>query len=166
MSELARTISITVAAIIGAAVLWLVLDARMSAVEVTEADVTISSIAVLPFQAHSTLDSVNRVAEMITSKLIESLASIPHLKVASEDETRAFVGEQRPTFGEIGDRLAVSTILEGGVQKTQDRVRVAVQLVDAETGAHLWAKTYDRNVGDLDGIIADIEHSISEFVRD
>ena len=165
MSKVAHIIYLTVIAILGAAVIWLVCDAPMDTVQKTEAGLTISSIAVLPFYAFGTEDPAKQVAQTITSRLIESLGNKPHLKVAPERETREFA-DTDISIREIGDQLSVSTILEGAVRKTDDRVRVTIQLIDARTGAHLWSESYDRNIGDLDSIVADVERTIAALAPD
>jgi tetratricopeptide (TPR) repeat protein len=66
---------------------------------------------------------------------------------------------------QIAKRLGVSTILEGSVQKTDDRVRVSVQLINAASDAHLWAETYDRNLTDVFATESEIAKTIADTLR-
>lgn len=101
------------------------------------------SIAVLPFDSRST-DPENAIfADGIHDDLLTRLGNVEALKVIS----RTSVMEYRATtknLREIADELGVATVLEGAVQRSGDNVRINVQLIDAATDEHLWARTYDR----------------------
>ncbi len=104
------------------------------------------SIAVLPFINRSdATESAAVFADGVHDDLLTVLANIASLKVIS----RTSVMEYRDTtknMREIGDELGVATILEGGVQRAGNSVRINVQLIDTDTDEHLWAKTYDREL--------------------
>ncbi len=104
------------------------------------------SIAVLPFENRSAREDDRFFVDGIHDELLTHLAQIASLdKVIS----RTSVMEYRDTarnLREIGESLGVTTILEGGVQRAGDRVRVNVQLIDAATDNHIWAEFYDREL--------------------
>ena len=103
------------------------------------------SIAVLPFDSRST-DPENAIfADGIHDDLLTRLANVEALKVIS----RTSVMEYRDTtknLRQIADELGVATVLEGAVQRSGNNVRINVQLIDAATDEHLWARTYDREL--------------------
>ena len=103
------------------------------------------SIAVLPFDSRSTNPENAIFADGIHDDLLTRLANVEALKVIS----RTSVMEYRNTtknLRQIADELGVATVLEGAVQRSGNNVRINVQLIDAETDEHLWAKTYDREL--------------------
>jgi len=104
-----------------------------------------NSIAVLPFASRSTEASTTFFADGIHDDLLTMLANISSLKVIS----RTSVMEYKDTtknMRDIGRELGAATILEGGIQQAGDNVRINMQLIDAETDEHLWARTYDREL--------------------
>jgi TolB-like protein len=104
-----------------------------------------TAIAVLPFANRSNKDDDLFFTDGIHDDLLTQLAKIHELKVIS----RTSMMEYRDTsknLKQIGAELAVGTILEGGVQKVGDRVRVNAQLIEVATDRHLWAETYDREL--------------------
>ncbi|MDH3587862.1 MAG: tetratricopeptide repeat protein, partial [Gammaproteobacteria bacterium] len=119
------------------------------------------SIAVLPFTSRST-DAENALfADGIHDDLLTKLANTGGLKVIS----RTSVLEYRDTtknLRQIGEELGVDAVLEGAVQKMGDNVRINVQLIDAKTDEHLWAKTYDRQLTVQN--IFSIQSEISEAI--
>ena len=165
MPKLAHTIYLTVIAGLSATVIGLGYYAPKDTVQETEARPTITSIAVLPFHVRGSEDSAKQIAETIRSGLINGLSNEPHLKVASRGDTRVFA-DTTLSIRDIGDKLSVSTILEGAVQEMQDRVRVTVQLIDVGTDEHVWSQVYERDIDDLDSIVADVERSIATLARD
>ena len=103
------------------------------------------SIAVLPFANRSNKNDDLFFTDGIHDDLLTQLAKIRDLKVIS----RTSMMEYRDTsknLKQIGAELAVATILEGGVQKVGDRVRVNAQLIEVATDRHLWAESYDREL--------------------
>ncbi len=103
------------------------------------------SIAVLPFTNRSARQDDIYFTDGVHDDLLTQLAKIRAFKVIS----RTSVMEYRDTtknLRQIGDELGVSTILEGAVQRSGDRVRINVQLIDAESDEHLWAEKYDRRL--------------------
>ena len=104
-----------------------------------------ASIAVLPFSSRGTEATNTLFADGVHDDLLTKLANIGSLRVIS----RTSVMEYRDTtknLRQIGEELGVDTLLEGTVQHVGSTVRVNVQLIDAETDEHLWARIYDREL--------------------
>ncbi len=98
------------------------------------------SIAVLPFENMSR-DSANEpFAIGIHDDVLTQISRISALKVISRTSVMEYRGTTK-NLKVIGDELGVATVLEGGVQRAGDRVRINVQLIDTETDEHLWADT-------------------------
>ena len=110
------------------------------------------SIAVLPFENRSRLEEDAYFVDGLHDDILTQLTRIGGLTVISRTSVEQF-RDTRLTTREIGAKLGVSRILEGGVQRAGDRVRVTVQLVDTATDAHLWAESYDRKL-DAESIFA------------
>ena len=106
------------------------------------------SIAVLPFDNMSGDPKQDFFCDGITEGVITNLSKTPLLIVMARHSTFAY--KDKPVkVQQIGRELEVAYIMEGGVQKASNRVRITVQLIDARTGHHVWAETYDRNLEDI-----------------
>jgi TolB-like protein/Tfp pilus assembly protein PilF len=104
------------------------------------------SIAVLPFENRSAEgERAAFLAEGIHNDVLSQLSKIGSLKVISRTSVMGYRDEPR-NVREIAEDLGVSTLVEGGVQRSGDRVRITVQLIDARTDRHLWAESYDREL--------------------
>jgi len=113
--------------------------------ELVETDSSKMSIAVLPFDNRSNRDEDVYFTEGIHDDLLTTMANIGSMKVIS----RTSVMEYKDTtkkIPEIARELGVANILEGGIQRSGNQVRINVQLIDAETDEHLWAEIYDREL--------------------
>jgi TolB-like protein/class 3 adenylate cyclase/Tfp pilus assembly protein PilF len=122
------------------------------------------SIAVLPFENQSEDKANAYFADGIQAEILTRLASIADLKVISRTSTLRY--QSKPgNLAEIAKQLGVLNILEGSVQKVADRVRVNVQLVNAQTDSHLWAETYDRKLTDIFGVESEIAKGITESLQ-
>ncbi len=113
--------------------------------EVVETDTSRLSIAVLPFENRSDRSEDEYFAEGIHDDLLTSIANIGSMKVISRTSVMEYKGTTKK-IPEIARELGVANILEGGVQRSGNQVRINVQLIDAETDEHLWAETYDRQL--------------------
>ena len=111
-------------------------------------DSVTSSIAVLPFDNLSGDPEQEYFADGMTDDLITALAKNSDLLVIARDSTFVYKG-QPIDVREVAEKLSVRHILHGSVRRVGDQVRINVQLVDADTGSHLWAERYD---GDLNHI--------------
>lgn len=103
------------------------------------------SIAVLPFDNRSALPEDVFFVDGMHDDILTQLSKISGLKVISRTSVESF-RDSKLSMREIARRLGVKTILEGGVQRGGNRVRINMQLIDAETDGHLWAETYDREL--------------------
>ena len=117
------------------------------------------SIAVLPFINMSSDAEQEYFSDGLSEELLNLLAKIPELKVASRSSSFQFKGE-KIDITEVAQKLKVAHVLEGSVRKSGDNVRITAQLVKAEDGYHMWSETYDRS---LDNIFA-IQDEISAAV--
>jgi TolB-like protein/class 3 adenylate cyclase/Flp pilus assembly protein TadD len=106
------------------------------------------SIVVLPFTNLSNDPSQDYYADGITENLTTELSRVRSSFVIARNTAFTYKGKSVDAK-EIGKELGVRYVLEGSVQRDQNRVRVNVQLVDAESGAHLWADRFDEDVADL-----------------
>ena len=106
------------------------------------------SIAVLPFDNMSGDSSQEFFSDGITESIIATLSKIEHLFVIAR--TSSFTYKDKPVkVQKIAEDLGVRYVLEGSVQKTEDRLRVTAQLIDASEGQHLWSERYDRDLKDI-----------------
>ena len=122
------------------------------------------SIAVLPFENLSDDKSNAYFAEGIQDEILTRLSKIADLKVISRTSTERF--KSAPSdLREIAQKLGVSNILEGSVQKSGDAVRVTVQLIQAANDSHLWAETYDRKLSDVFGVESEIAQKIASSLE-
>jgi TolB-like protein/Tfp pilus assembly protein PilF len=103
------------------------------------------SIAVLPFDNRSKLEDDVFFVDGIYDDILTQLSKVSGMRVISRTSVEQFRGTKLP-IKNIAEQLGVAQVLEGGVQRAGDRVRVTVQLIDANTDAHLWAENYDREL--------------------
>lgn len=106
------------------------------------------SIAVLPFVNLSGDPDNEYFGDGLAEELLNALSGIEGLKVAARTSAFAFKGTNMDVRA-IGDTLGVTTVLEGSVRRSAERIRITAQLIDARTGYHLWSETYDRPLTDL-----------------
>jgi len=108
------------------------------------------SIAVLPFLNMSGDPEQEYFSDGLTENIIAGLSSDRRLLIIARNSTFAYKGKS-VEVKEVARKLGVQYVVEGSVQKTKDRVRITVQLIDANTGHHVWSDSYDR---ELKGIFA------------
>jgi TolB-like protein len=123
-----------------------------------------SSIAVLPFTNLSGDASRDYFSDGMSEELLNLLARIPGLKVASRTSSFAYKG-RNVDIREVGRELGVETVLEGSVRQAGDEVRITAQLIDAETGFHLWSETYERRLEDIFQVQDEIAAAIVDRLR-
>jgi len=117
------------------------------------------SIAVLPFTNLSADSEQEYFSDGITQDIITNLARFPDLFVISRNSTFTYKG-QSVMVKQVAEELGVRYVLEGSVQKAGKKLRITAQLIDATTGYHLWAKSYDRNLVDLFAVRDEVTQSI------
>jgi TolB-like protein len=106
------------------------------------------SIAVLPFVNMSGDPNQEYFSDGLTEELIDLLIRSTDLRVPASTSSFYFKGKQA-TIAQIASALSVSYVLEGSVRKSGNRVRITGQLIDATTGAHLWADRFDGTLEDI-----------------
>jgi len=120
-----------------------------------------NSVAVLPFANMSNDAENDYFCDGLAEELLNALAKIGDLNVAARTSAFSFKGKNT-NVSEIGTILNVNTILEGSVRKSDNRLRITVQLVKASNGYHLWSERYDREMKD----IFDVQDEITLAVVD
>jgi TolB-like protein/DNA-binding winged helix-turn-helix (wHTH) protein len=124
----------------------------------------IRSIAVLPLDNLSGDPSEEFFADGMTDQLITDLAKVGSLRVISRTSVMQYKGAKKG-LPEIARELKVDAIVEGSVIRSGQRVRVTAQLVQARTDQHLWAETYDRDLGDILKLQGEVADAIAQQVR-
>src|SRR5262249_26344875 len=122
------------------------------------------SVAVLPFENFSDKSENAYFADGIQDDILTNLSKIGDLKVISRTSVMAYRGKQK-SVRQIGKELGVSAILEGSVRREGDRVRVNVQLINAETDEHIWAEDYDRQLVDVFATQTDLAQKIAHELQ-
>ncbi|MER9626490.1 adenylate/guanylate cyclase domain-containing protein [Mesorhizobium sp. M0296] len=117
------------------------------------------SIAVLPLDNLSGQPEETYFSDGITEDIITGLARFRSLFVIARNSSFAFRGKAIE-MAEIGRRLGVSYLLEGSVRRAGLRLRISAQLIEAATGAHLWAERYDRSLDDIFAVQEEVAQSI------
>jgi len=122
------------------------------------------SIAVLPFINMSRDEDNEYFADGLSEELLNVLAKIRGLRVASRTSAFFFKGKDIdiPT---VAQKLNVATVLEGSVRKSGKRVRITAQLIQVATDSHLWSETYDRELDDIFAVQDDIAQSVVKELR-
>lgn len=117
------------------------------------------SIAVLPFADMSERKDQDYFCEGVADEIINAISRVDSLRVASRTSSFRFV-DSKLDSREIGDRLGVGHLLEGGVRKSGDRLRISARIVSVADGYQLWSETYDRELRDVFAIQEEIADSI------
>jgi TolB-like protein len=117
-------------------------------------------IAVLPFDNLGGDEATGRLADGITEDIITDLTRFRDLDVIARNSTEVYRG-RAVDIREVGKDLGVGYVLEGSIQRQADRVRVTAQLIDADTGAHLWSERWDRPAGDVFAVQAEIADDVA-----
>jgi serine/threonine-protein kinase len=122
------------------------------------------AIAVIPL-ANMSADPENEYfSDGMTEEIINALAKVPGMQVASRTSSFAFKGKD-VDVRQIGEKLGVTSVLEGSVRKVGNRIRITAQLINVESGYHLWSETYDRQLEDVFAIQDEISRAIVEALK-
>jgi len=124
----------------------------------------VRSIAVLPLANFSGDPAQEYFADGMTDELITDLAKIGALRVISRTSVMRYKGTSK-SLPEIARELNVDGIVEGSVTRSGQRVRITAQLLYGPTDKHLWAETYDRDLGDVLGLQSEVAQAIAQQVR-
>jgi adenylate cyclase len=122
------------------------------------------SIAVLPFDNLSGDSSQDYFSDGITENLITALSNVENLFVIARNSTFTYKGKP-VKVQQVAEDLGIRYVLEGSVQRSEDRVRITAQLIDALTGHHLWAENYDRKLGDIFALQDDITEHVTMALK-
>jgi len=122
------------------------------------------SVAVLPFVDMSEKKDQAYFADGLAEELLDLLARVPDLKVPARSSSFSFKGSSVQVKS-VGRDLGVAYVLEGGVRKARDTIRVSVQLVRADTGYQVWSDTYERNVRDIFKVQDEISAAVVEALK-
>ncbi|MBN2366900.1 MAG: hypothetical protein JXL67_12090, partial [Calditrichaeota bacterium] len=123
-----------------------------------------NSIAVLPFADMSPQKDQEYFCDGIAEEILNKLSHIESLKVIARTSSFQFKGKQTD-IAEIGDKLDVSTILEGSVRKAGNTLRITAQLINVSDRSHIWSNTFDRELQDILAIQDEIAFSIVDHLR-
>src|SRR5881409_3323388 len=123
------------------------------------------SIAVLPFQNLNDEKENAYFADGIQDDILTNLAKIGDLKVISRTSVMPYRGSGVRNARDIGKALGVGTLLEGSVRRIGNRVRVNVQLINANNDEHIWAEDYDRDLTDVFAIQTDLAQKIASSLQ-
>ena len=124
----------------------------------------IRSLAVIPLSSLSNDPAQQYFADGVTDALITDLAQISALKVVSRTTAMRYKGTDKP-LAQIAHELNVDGIVEGTIQRSSDRVRITAQLIYAPADQHLWANGYERDVGDVLALEADLATEIAYQIQ-
>ena len=122
------------------------------------------SVAVLPFVNMSSDPEQEYFSDGISEEILNALTRIPNLKVAARTSSFQFKGKNLD-IADIGQRLQVNHLLEGSVRKSGNTLRITAQLIETETGFHLWSEIYDRKLEDVFTIQDEIAAAIAGQLR-
>jgi TolB-like protein/DNA-binding winged helix-turn-helix (wHTH) protein/Tfp pilus assembly protein PilF len=128
------------------------------------APVPIHSLAVLPLANLSGDPDQEYFADGMTEELITDLAKIGALRVISRTSVMGYKGAHKP-LPEIARELNVDAIIEGTVQRSGSRVRIAAQLIEARTDQHLWSESYERDLRDVLALQGEVASAIAGEIR-
>ena len=125
----------------------------------------IDSIAVLPLDNLSRDSDQEEFAHGMTDALITDLAQIRDLRVISRTSVMQYKAVGRKSLPQIARELDVDAIVEGTVARSGSRVRVTAQLIHASTDRHVWAKSYERELGDIFALQGELAQAIADAVQ-
>ena len=140
------------------------LDPALSGQAAAPIDDGMPSIAVLPFVNMSRDQENEYFADGLSEELLNVLARVRGLRVASRTSAFSFKG-QNIDIPTIARKLNVATVLEGSVRASGKRVRVTAQLIQVATDSHLWSETYDRELDDIFAVQDDIAQTVLKELR-
>ncbi len=122
------------------------------------------SVAVLPFVNMSAAKDEEYFSDGITEEVINALANVEGLRVVSRTSAFAYKNKNL-SVRQIGEELAVATVLEGSVRREGNAMRLTAQLINAADGYHLWSKTYDRELKSVFAVEDELARAIADALR-
>jgi len=124
----------------------------------------LATVAVLPFNNMSADPDQEYFADGITEDLITTLSHYPELRVVARNSTFAYKG-QALDVRRIAREIDATHVLEGSVRRAGNKVRVTAQLIEAESGHHIWAERYDRELEDIFDLQDEIVSEVAGHIR-
>ena len=124
----------------------------------------IHSLAVLPLENLSRDPDEEYFADGMTEELTTELAQISALKVISHTSVVQYKGTKKP-LPQIARELGVDAVVEGAVERSGDKVGISVQLIEAPSDRHLWAKSYERDLRDVLELQREVTHAIVDEIQ-
>jgi adenylate cyclase len=122
------------------------------------------SIAVLPFDNMSGDPNQDYFSDGLTDHIISVLSRLPYLFVVARNSTFTYKGKP-VKVQQVAEEMGVRYVLEGSVQKADERVRITVQLIDTLKGHHLWSESYDRELKDIFALQDEITMKVATAMR-
>ncbi len=124
----------------------------------------IHSLAVLPLENLSHDPEQEYFADGMTEALTTELAQISSLKVISHTSAVQYKGTKK-SLPQIAQELSVDAVVEGAVQRSGDKVEITVQLIQAPSDRHLWARSYERGLRDILALQREVAHAIADEIK-
>jgi serine/threonine protein kinase/tetratricopeptide (TPR) repeat protein len=124
----------------------------------------IDSVAVLPFVNASTDPDAEYLSDGITESLINSLSTLPHLKVMSRDSAFMYKGKDTDART-VGQSLGVRAVLKGRVMQRGDDLEISAELVDARDDSHIWGQQYSRKTSDIFALQNELAKEMTSMLR-
>jgi TolB-like protein/Tfp pilus assembly protein PilF len=168
-----RKLDFAIIGLLAVALIFVVVDNYVLEAEPEQAEVTAESvvreksIAALPFDNISPDPEDAYFADGIHDEVLAQLSKIRDLKVISRTSVMGYREGNRPSLPEIAAELGVANILEGSVRLAGNRVRITTQLIEAESDAHLWTETYDRELtaANIFSIQSDVAKTVADALQ-
>lgn len=126
----------------------------------------VAAVAVLPFEDFSSQGDQRGLGDGIADTLIKSLSQVKDLAVTARTSSFAFRDRSGVSIADIGDDLGVDAVLDGSVQRSGDKLRIIAQLVRVSDQTNIWARTFDRSVGDIFEVQDEIAAAVRSVVSD
>ncbi len=124
----------------------------------------VNSIAVLPFVDLSPAKNQDYFCMGLAEQILSNLARLKGLKVIARTSVNRYKNSKK-TIPEIAGELDVQNILEGSIQRAGNKIRIAVHLIEASSGAYLWSENYDRNMKDIFAIQDEISEKVADVLN-
>ncbi|MGL4962769.1 MAG: adenylate/guanylate cyclase domain-containing protein [Inquilinus sp.] len=118
------------------------------------------SVAVLPFNNYGGDEATGRLADGLTDDIITDLARFPELEVVARNSTEVYKGKPVDAR-QVASALHVGFVLEGSIQQQNGQVRITAQLIDAQTGNHIWSDRWDRPAEDVFAVQTEIAEQVT-----
>ncbi|MEY2854795.1 MAG: hypothetical protein RL030_1927 [Pseudomonadota bacterium] len=158
-------VAVAILAVLVGAGFWWMQKGRQAAAPATTAGPVVPSspvtLAVLPFADLSSTKDQEYFSDGLTEEILNQLAQIPELRVTGRTSSFSFKGKNEDLRG-IAKQLGVANLLEGSIRKDGDTLRITAQLIDGRDGAHLWSKTYDRELSGIFALQEEIARDVAQ----